>query len=148
MNVILLEKIGKLGDLGDQVTVKAGYGRNYLIPSGKALPATKTNIESFSVRRAKLEAAANELLFAAQTRAAAMAELTVTIVAKAGDGGKLFGSVGARDITAAVTTAGHHLDKSEVYLPNGPLRHTGNHDITLQLHTDVAVKINLVVTKE
>jgi len=148
MNVILLEKVGKLGSLGDQVTVKAGYGRNYLIPSGKAVSATKTNIESFSARRAKLEAAANDLLSAAQTRAKALAELTVTIVAKAGDGGKLFGSVGARDIATAVLAAGHQLDKSEVCLPDGSLRHTGSHNITLQLHTGVTVQIILVVVNE
>jgi large subunit ribosomal protein L9 len=145
MNVILLEKLGKLGNLGDQVAVKAGYGRNYLIPFGKAVPATKANIESFEARRVELNASSAELLSTAKSRAEAIGELTVTILTKASDGGKLFGSVGARDIAAAVIATGHQLDKAEVCLPEGALRHIGSYNITLQLHADITVDINLVV---
>ncbi len=148
MNIILLETVGKLGNLGDQVVVKAGYGRNYLIPFGKAVPATKANVASFTVRRAELEANATKLLSEAKNRAEAIRELTVTIITKASDGGKLFGSVGIRDIAEAVTATGHQLDKSEIRLTEGILRRTGSYVITLQFHTDVMVDINLVIAGE
>jgi len=147
MNVILLEKIHKLGDLGDQVKVKPGYGRNYLIPYGKAVPATKDNIEAFEARRAELEKAAAERLQKAQKRGEALAESTFTIEAKAGEEGKLFGSVGVRDIADAVTAAGTELEKSEVLLPEGPIRSTGEYQVGLQLHTDVQVTISLNIVR-
>ena len=147
MNVILLEKIHKLGDLGDQVKVKAGYGRNFLIPYGKAVPATKDNIQTFETRRAELEKAAAERLEEARKRGEALADTTMTITAKAGDQGKLFGSVGVRDIADAVSATGTGIEKSEVLLPEGPIRETGEYQISLQLHTDVQVTINLNVVR-
>ena len=147
MNVILLEKIHKLGDLGDQVKVKAGYGRNYLIPYGKAVPATQSNIDAFEARRAELEKAAAERLQKAQQRGEALADSNVTIEAKAGEEGKLFGSIGVRDIADAVSAMGTEVEKSEVLLPEGPIRVTGEYQIGLQLHTDVQVSINLNIVR-
>ena len=147
MNVILLEKMHKLGDLGDQVKVKAGYGRNYLIPYGKAVPATKANIEAFEARRAELEKAAAQRLQKAQARAEALQDTNVTIQAKAGEEGKLFGSISVRDIADAITATGTEVEKSEVLLPEGPIRLTGEYEIGLQLHTDVQVAINLNVVR-
>ncbi|RDE25035.1 50S ribosomal protein L9 [Motiliproteus coralliicola] len=148
MEVILLEKVGKLGGLGDKVNVKAGYGRNYLVPYGKAVPATKSNIESFEARRAELEKAAAEKLAAAEARAEKLNELELTIVAKAGDEGKLFGSIGTRDIADAIAAAGGDADKSEVRLPEGVLRSTGEYEIDVQLHSDVTAVVKLNVTAE
>jgi large subunit ribosomal protein L9 len=149
MDVILLENIGSLGGLGDQVQVKAGYGRNFLIPQGKAVPATPDNVAAFEARRAELERAAAEALTAAQKRAEALQALgTITIEANAGDEGKLFGSIGTRDIADAVTAAGCELDKSEVRLPEGPLRETGEYEIALQVHADVMVEIQVSVVPE
>jgi len=148
MQVILLEKVGKLGALGDQVNVKAGYGRNFLIPQGKAVPANKANKESFEARRAELEAAAAEKLAAAQARAEAMNELVVTIAANAGDEGKLFGSIGTKDIADALAAAGHTVDKSEVKLPEGALRNIGSYDIAVQVHSDVSVDVTVQVEAE
>jgi large subunit ribosomal protein L9 len=149
MNVILLENIGSLGGLGDQVQVKSGYGRNFLIPQGKAVPATPDNVAAFEARRAELERAAAEALTAAQKRAEALQGLgTITIEANAGDEGKLFGSIGTRDIADAVTAAGCELDKSEVRLPEGPLRETGEYEIALQVHADVMVEIQVSVVPE
>ena len=148
MQVILLEKVGRLGNLGDQVNVKAGYGRNYLIPFGKAVAATKDNVAEFEQRRAELEAAAGERRTAAEARAAQLAELVVTIAANAGDEGKLFGSVGTRDIADAITAAGVAVEKSEVRLPNGAIRETGEFEIDVQLHSDVTQTINLRVVAE
>jgi large subunit ribosomal protein L9 len=149
MDVILLENIGSLGGLGDQVQVKAGYGRNFLIPQGKAVPATPDNVAAFEARRAELERAAAEALTAAQKRAEALQALgTITIEANAGDEGKLFGSIGTRDIADAVTAAGCELDKSEVRLPEGPLRETGEYEIALQVHADVMVEIEVSVVPE
>lgn len=147
MNVILLEKIHKLGDLGDQVKVKPGFGRNYLVPYGKAVPATKENIKAFEQRRAELEKAAAERLQAAQARAEKLEGSTVTIQAKAGEEGKLFGSISVRDIAEAVSANGTAIEKNEVLLPEGPLRMTGEYEITLQLHTDVQATIQLNVVK-
>lgn len=148
MEVILLEKIGRLGALGDQVRVKAGYGRNFLIPFGKAVPANDANIAEFKARRAELEKAAAEKLAAAQARAEQLNEKAVTIVSKSGDEGRLFGSVGVRDIADAVTAAGIEVCKSEVRLPEGPIRAVGEYDITLQLHSDVDAVIKLSVVAE
>ncbi|HNI63480.1 MAG TPA: 50S ribosomal protein L9, partial [Agitococcus sp.] len=137
MEVILLEKVANLGALGTKVNVKPGYGRNFLIPQGKAVPATKANLEAFEARRAELERQEAETLAAAQARAEQLATLAVVIAAKSGDEGKLFGSVGTRDIAEAVTAAGVAVNKLEVRLPNGALRNTGEYKIALQLHSDV-----------
>lgn len=146
MNIILLDKIANLGGLGDQVTVKSGYARNFLFPQGKAVPATKDNVEKFEARRAELEAKIAEQLAAANARAEKVAELAeVTIAAPAGDEGKLFGSVGTRDIADAITAAGVEVAKSEVRLPEGALRTTGEFEISIQLHSEVFAAINLQV---
>ena len=147
MEIILLEKIHNLGDLGDHVKVRSGYGRNYLIPYGKAVPATKANIEEFEQRRAELEKAAAERLAAAQKRGEKLQDKAVTVAAKAGEEGKLFGSIGVRDIADAVTADGVEVEKSEVLLPEGPIRATGEYQIGLQLHSDVTVQINLSIVK-
>jgi large subunit ribosomal protein L9 len=148
MEVILLEKVGKLGSLGDKVSVRSGYGRNFLIPFGKAVPANDANIAEFEARRAELEKAAAEKLAQAQARAAQLNDKSVTIVSKAGDEGKLFGSIGVRDIADAVTASGVEVAKSEVKLPQGSLRNVGEFDITLQLHSEVNATIKLVVVAE
>jgi large subunit ribosomal protein L9 len=148
MNVVLLEKIGKLGNLGDQVSVKSGYARNYLIPYGKAVPATKDNVEKFEARRAELEAAAAEKRTEAEARGAKLAELTVTIAANAGDEGKLFGSIGTRDIAEAITAAGVAVTKAEVRLPTGTIREVGEFEIDVQLHSDVVQVVTLSVIPE
>jgi large subunit ribosomal protein L9 len=149
MNIILLDKVAKLGGLGDQVSVKAGYARNFLFPSGKAVPANSENIEHFEKRRAELEQQLVATLNAAQSRADKLAALSdVTIVTKAGDEGRLFGSIGTRDISDAVTAAGVALAKSEVRLPHGTLRETGEYDITVQLHADVTTTVKLAVIAE
>lgn len=145
MEVILLEKIANLGNLGDKVAVKAGYARNFLLPFGKATPATAANVEAFEARRAELEKAAAERKGEAEARAAKLAELSVTITANAGEEGKLFGSIGTRDIADAVTAAGVELEKSEVRLPEGPLRTVGEFDVAVHLHTDVEATVKLVV---
>jgi len=149
MEVILLEKVRNLGSLGDQVKVKSGYGRNYLIPKGKAVMATKDNVAKFEERRAELEAKANEQLAAAQGRAEKLAALgVVTIVARAGDEGKLFGSVTASDVADAVTAAGVEVAKSEVKMPEGALRQIGEFELMVQLHTDVAQNVTVQVVAE
>lgn len=149
MDVILLEKIGKLGALGDRVTVKPGYGRNFLIPQGKAVPATATNIAEFEGRREELESTAATAVAAAQARGDKLAELgTITIAANAGEEGKLFGSVGTRDIADAVTAAGVEISKSEVRLPDGPLRELGEFDVSVHLHTEVDGTVAVAVVQE
>lgn len=148
MEVILLEKVVKLGNLGDKVNVKAGFGRNFLIPYGKAVQATESSIAEFETRLAELQAAADTALAAAQARGEAMAELSITIEANAGDEGKLFGSIGTRDIADAITAAGHEVQKSEVRMPNGAIREVGTNEITLQLHSDVNAVVNVVVVAE
>jgi large subunit ribosomal protein L9 len=149
MEVILLENIGNLGNLGDKVDVKAGFGRNFLIPQGKAVPATADNIAQFEARRAELEAAAAETLAAAESRAAAINELgLLTIGANAGEGGKLFGSIGTRDIADAVTAAGCEIDKAEVRLPEGALRELGEYEIGIQVHPDVTAMVAVAVVEE
>jgi large subunit ribosomal protein L9 len=146
MNVILLEKVHNLGNLGDQVNVKSGYGRNYLIPQGKAIPANEENISKLEARRAELEKAASEKLAAAETRKASLEGMEITIAHQAGDEGKLFGSVGTAEIANAITEAGTEVAKSEVRLPEGPLRQIGDYDIDLELHSDVVatIKVNVV----
>ncbi|TCT18313.1 LSU ribosomal protein L9P [Bibersteinia trehalosi] len=149
MQVILLDKVAHLGTVGDQVTVKAGFARNFLIPQGKAVMATAANIAHFEARRAELEAKAAEALAAAQTRAAAIANLAaVVITSKAGDDGRLFGSVGARDIADAVSAAGVEVVKSEVRLGEGALRTIGEHEVKLHLHPEVNAVVTINVTAE
>jgi large subunit ribosomal protein L9 len=148
MNVILLEKVGKLGNVGDQVAVKAGFGRNFLIPQGKAIPATTANVADFEARRAELEAAAADKKSAAEARAAQLAELEVTIEANAGDEGKLFGSIGTRDIADVITAAGVEVSKAEVKLPEGALRDLGEYEIDIQLHSEVIQAVKLIIAAE
>jgi large subunit ribosomal protein L9 len=148
MNVILLEKVGKLGNLGDQVSVKAGYGRNFLIPQGKAVPATADNVAKFEARRAELEAAASDKLAAAEARKASLESISVVIKQKAGDEGKLFGSVGTADIATAITEAGVEVAKSEVRLPEGVLREVGEYDISIDLHSDVETTVKVQIEAE
>jgi large subunit ribosomal protein L9 len=148
MEVILLEKVSKLGNLGDKVTVKAGFGRNYLVPQGKAVAATENNVAKFEERRAELEASAVAKLGDAQARAAQLNELELSVVAKAGDEGKLFGSIGTRDIADAISSSGVVVVKSEVRLPEGAIRTTGEFEINLQLHPEVTATIKLNVVGE
>lgn len=148
MEVILQEKIRHLGNIGDRVNVAGGFGRNFLIPQGKAVPATAKNIEIFQARRAELEKLEAEHLQEAQKRAGTLSALVVTIRSKAGDEGKLFGSIGTRDIADAINAAGVHVEKSEIRLPNGVIRLAGDYDITLQLHTDVAVDVKVKIIPE
>ena len=146
MQVILLDKIGSLGSLGDQVNVKSGYARNFLIPKGKAVMATKSNVEMFETRRAELEAKVAEQLSASQARADKLTALeAVVISSKAGDEGKLFGSIGTRDIADAVSAAGVAVAKSEVRLPEGALRNVGEFEVSIQVHSEVTAKITLNV---
>jgi large subunit ribosomal protein L9 len=148
MEVILLTKVANLGTIGDRVKVKSGYGRNYLLPQGKATLATPANIKIFEARRAELEKAAGEALRSAQARAEAMKEFKLTITAKAGSEGKLFGSIGTADIAEACTRAGHKVARSEVRLGSGPIRSVGEHLVTLHLHTDVDVQLPVIVVAE
>lgn len=149
MEVILLERIRNLGTLGQTVKVKSGYGRNFLVPQGKAVYATPSNIAKFELRRAELEKVEAEHLKAAQTRQQAILALgVITITSKAGEEGKLFGSIGTRDISDAVTNAGVELAKSEVHLPLGALRNAGEYDVDVELHTDVTFTIKLNVVAE
>ncbi len=148
MEVILLEKIANLGSLGDKVSVKAGYGRNFLVPFGKAVPATRDNLVAFESRRTELEKAATDKLTSATARASEMAEIELTLTAKAGDEGKLFGSIGSRDLAEAITSAGVKVNKSEIRLPEGPIRAVGEYDVAIQLHTDVAANIKVFVEAE
>ena len=149
MEFILLENIGNLGGLGDKVDVKAGYGRNFLIPHGKAVAATANNIAEFETRRAELEAVAATTLSAAEARAEAINALgLISIEANAGEEGKLFGSVGTRDIAAAVTAAGCDIDKAEVRLPEGALRDLGEYEVAIQVHGDVTAMVVIAVIPE
>ena len=149
MEVILLEKVQNLGNLGDTVKVKPGYGRNFLIPGGKAVMATADNKAKFEERRAELEKAAAGALGEAQARAEKLAGLEmVTITRRAGEEGKLFGSVGNADIAEAVTEAGVEVEKREVLLPEGPIRQAGEYDVEMQLHSDVAQTVKIAVVAE
>jgi len=148
MQVILLEKIQKLGELGQQVDVKPGHGRNYLIPNGKAVPATADNVAKFEARREELEKAQADALGKAKIRAEKLQEISVTVTKKAGAEGKLFGSVGTVDISAAISAAGEEVVKHEVVLPDGPLRMIGEYEVDLDLHADVNVKVKVIVAAE
>jgi large subunit ribosomal protein L9 len=148
MNVILLEKVHNLGDLGETVSVKPGYGRNYLIPKGIAVPATSDNIAKFEARRAELEQVAAEKLSQAQKRQEALTDFVVSVAHKAGDEGKLFGSVGTADIAEAVSQAGVEVEKREVRLPEGPIRQTGEYDIDIELHSDVVATVKVTIVPE
>ncbi|ENM3850933.1 50S ribosomal protein L9 [Vibrio cholerae] len=149
MQVILLDKIGNLGSLGDTVNVKSGYARNFLIPQGKAVMATKANVAIFESRRAELEAKVAEQLTAAQTRADQVNALEAVVIAsKAGDEGKLFGSIGTRDIADAITAAGVKVSKSEVRLPEGALRNVGAYEVSVQLHSEVFATAKVQVVAE
>ena len=149
MEVILLENIGNLGALGDKVDVKPGYGRNFLIPQGKAVPATEDNVSKFEARRAELEAVAVETLTAAQVRGEALTSLgAVEISATAGEEGKLFGSVGTRDIAEALTAAGCEVDKAEVRLPEGVIRELGEYEVVIQLHAEILSSVAIHIIPE
>ena len=148
MEIILLEKIPNLGSLGDKVTVRPGYGRNFLIPQGKAVAATPEKIKQFEERRAELEKKAAEVLAAAASRAASIAAISVTIAHNAGDEGRLYGSIGTRDIADAATAQGIAVEKGEVRLPNGAIRQVGDYEIGIQLHGDVTAVLKLAVVAE
>lgn len=148
MEVILLEKVSNLGNLGDKVSIRAGYGRNYLIPQGKAVPATAKKIAEFEARRAELEKLAAEKLASANQRAAALGKLEIVITHKAGDEGKLFGSVGTHAIAEAITAAGVAIEKQEIRLPHGAIRHIGQFDIDIHLHSDVIVTLPISIAAE
>ena len=148
MKLILLQKVVNLGGLGDTVVVKPGYGRNFLVPQGKAVPATAANVAMFETKRAEFQAKADAVLAAAQARLADLEGAEVTIPANASTEGKLFGSVGARDIADAFTAAGHKLEKSEVILSEGAFRRTGEFEVTVHLHADVETKVRIIVAPE
>jgi large subunit ribosomal protein L9 len=148
MDVILLTKVANLGNIGDRVKVKSGYGRNFLLPKGKATLATPDNVKKFEARRADLEKIARDQFQDAESRAAAFKEFKLQITAKAGTEGKLFGSIGTADIAEACTKAGHKLARAEVRLPTGPLRTIGEHVVALHLHTDIDVQLPVVITAE
>ena len=148
MDVILLTKVANLGNIGDRVKVKSGYGRNFLLPKGKATLATPENVKKFEARRAELEKIAGDQFKDAERRAAALKEFKLEITAKAGTEGKLFGSIGTADIAEACTNAGHKVARAEVRLPTGPLRMVGDHTVTLHLHTDIDVQLPVVITAD
>jgi large subunit ribosomal protein L9 len=148
MDVILLEKVKNLGDLGDTVKVKPGYGRNFLLPQGKALPATKGNLKVFEARKAELVKKATDSLNAAKMRAEKLGGKTLTIKALTAEEGKLYGSVGVTDVVRAANAAGFDIKRSEVDMPNGPIRQIGSSPVTLRLHTEVEASITVVVEEE
>ena len=148
MKLILTAPVDHLGIPGEIVEVKDGYGRNYLLPQGKATAATPENIAEFEARRAELERVASEKRAAAEARAAQLSELVVTITAIVGEEGKLFGSIGTQDIADALTASGIEAAKSEVRLPEGTIRQTGEYDIKLQLHSEVTAEFKLIVAGE
>lgn len=148
MELILLEKVVKLGDLGDKVNVKPGFGRNYLVPAGKAVPATKANLKAFEARRAELEKAAKAKLSTAEERQGGLEGLEITLSANASEEGKLYGSIGPREIAIAVTETGISVEKSEVIMGEGPIRYTGEHQVLLHLHADVETEIKVTINPE
>jgi len=148
VQVILLQKVANLGNIGDRVKVRSGYGRNFLLPQGKATLATPENVARFEARRAELEKAAREHLESAGERATAMKDFKLVISAKAGTEGKLFGSIGTADIAEACNKAGFKIERSEVRLPSGPLRTLGDHQVTLHLHADVDVPLAVSIVAE
>jgi large subunit ribosomal protein L9 len=148
MEVILLERVSHVGNLGDRVKVKAGFARNFLIPKGKALFANAKNVTAFEARRAEFEKTAHGLLSVAQQRAEKLNALVINVSAQASEEGKLYGSVGTKEIADAVTQAGVELSRKEVLLPEGVIRSLGEYDISLQLHSDVVAKIKLHIEAE
>jgi len=148
MEIILLEKIENLGVMGDKVNVKSGYGRNYLIPQGKAAPATEGNIAEYEARRADLEKAAAETLTGAEARREKLVDMVLNIKANAGEEGKLFGSVGTSEIIAAIAAGGAEVEKHEVRLPDGAFHQIGEYEVELHLHADVNVTVKLVIEAE
>jgi large subunit ribosomal protein L9 len=148
MDVILLTKVANLGNIGDRVKVKSGYGRNFLLPKGKATLATPENVKKFEARRAELEKIAREQFQDAESRAAAFKDFKLEITAKAGTEGKLFGSIGTADIAEACEKAGHAIERAEVRLPGGPIRTVGEHVISLHLHSDIDVPVPLTIVAE
>ncbi len=148
MNVILLERIGKLGTLGDEVSVKNGYARNYLIPTGRAVRVTPENRAAFEGRRAELETAAGEKLAAAETRATALEDVSVTLMVRASEEGRLFGSVGTVEISRALTDQGNEVSKAEVSLPEGTIRQVGEYEVEIQLHPGVSAKVGINIVAE
>jgi len=148
MEVILLQKVANLGNIGDRVKVRSGFGRNFLLPQGKATLATRDNIARFEARRAELERTAREHLTSAEERSAAMKDFRLTLHAKAGTEGKLFGSIGTSDIAEELNRAGFQVERSEVRLPHGPLRMVGEHTVNLHLHADVDVPVQVTIVAE
>lgn len=148
MDVILLQKVASLGNIGDRVKVKSGFGRNFLLPTGKATLATPGNVEKFEAQRAVLEKKAADDHTRAEQRAVALKDFRLAMSAKAGNEGKLFGSIGTADIAEALTKAGHEIERSEVRMPTGPIRMVGEHPLTLHLHSDVNVEIIVAVAAE
>lgn len=148
MKVILLEKVGRRGRLGDQVVVKKGFARNFLFPTGKAVPATADNLAKFEERRAELEAKVAERVTAAEARKATIEAIQVNIAMKAGDEGKLFGSVGAQDLVAAAAEQGVEIQRSEVRLPDGPLRNVGEYQVEIHVYEDVNAALPVFVVAD
>ncbi|HXQ64539.1 MAG TPA: 50S ribosomal protein L9 [Steroidobacteraceae bacterium] len=148
MDVILIKKVANLGNIGDRVKVKAGYGRNFLLPTGRATLATVSNIAKFEAQRAEFEKKAAADLSSAEDRGAALKGFHLTMTAKAGSEGKLFGSIGTSDIAEALTREGHAVERSEVRMPTGPIRMVGEHVLTIHLHTDVNVEVTVTVSGE
>ncbi len=148
MEIILLQKVANLGQIGDRVKVKSGYARNYLVPTGRATLATAANIAKFEAQRVELEAKAGHDLAAAQSRAARLEGFKLELKAKAGTEGKLFGSIGTADIAEAAVQAGQPISRSEVRMPNGPIRSAGEHQVQLHLHADVNVTLTVTIVPE
>ena len=148
MELILLQKVANLGNLGDKDTVRAGYGRNFLLPTGRAVPATTANLAEFEARRAEYEAKAKAVMDGAEGRKARLEGQSVTIAANASTEGKLYGSIGPREIAEAFTAAGHELNKSEVIMGEGPIRHVGEHEVLVHLHADVEVTVMVKIEAE
>jgi len=148
MDVILLQKVANLGNIGDRVKVRSGFGRNFLLPQGKATLATPENVARFEARRAELERLAREHLSSAEERATALKDFKLTVQAKAGTEGKLFGSIGTADIAEALSRANFKVERSEVRLPSGPLRMLGEHTVNLHLHADVDVPLQVAIVPE
>lgn len=148
MRLILLEKVQNLGDLGDKVRVKPGYGRNFLVPTGKAVPATDENVARFEAMRADLETAAQDRLSTAEKRAAALADVVISLSANASEEGKLYGSIGPREIAEALAAAGHDISKREIVMGEGPIRTLGEFEVPVQLHADIETRIKVVVSPE
>jgi large subunit ribosomal protein L9 len=148
MELILLEKVQKLGDLGDKVNVKPGYGRNFLVPTGKAVRATAENIAQFEARRGELEKLALQKLSTAGERVSALEGFEIILSANASEEGKLYGSIGPREISDAVTERGIELSKAEVIMGEGPIRFTGDHEVLIHLHADVEAVIKVTVNPE